>query len=100
MLPRNFQQHGFEKDMFYYLKQILLITAGMIFCNKYIFVYDYTGLGSPEGIAIDYVSRNIFFTDSKLDTLEVSRLDGSFRKTLFNTDMVNPRAIVLDPSQG
>ncbi|PVD26094.1 hypothetical protein C0Q70_13762 [Pomacea canaliculata] len=58
------------------------------------------GLGSPEGIAIDYVSRNIFFTDSKLDTLEVSRLDGSFRKTLFNTDMVNPRAIVLDPSQG
>lgn len=59
-----------------------------------------TGLGSPEGIAVDYVSRNIYYTDSKLDTLGVARFDGTSRKTLYNTDMLNPRAIVLDVSRG
>ncbi|XP_076463392.1 nidogen-1-like [Babylonia areolata] len=59
-----------------------------------------TGLGSPEGLAIDPVSRVMYYTDSKLDEVGAALLDGSYRKTLFNTDMVNPRAIVLDSSRG
>lgn len=59
-----------------------------------------TDLGSPEGIAVDTVSRNLYFTDSKLDIVAAARLDGSSRKTLFNTDMVNPRAIVVDITGG
>ncbi|CAL1530382.1 unnamed protein product [Lymnaea stagnalis] len=59
-----------------------------------------SGLKSPEGIAVDFSARNIFFTDSELDTLQVTRLDGSHLKTLVSTDMVNPRAIVLDINRG
>ncbi|BFZ12302.1 hypothetical protein BsWGS_15341 [Bradybaena similaris] len=59
-----------------------------------------TGLKSPEGVAIDFVARNLFYTDSELDILQVARLDGSNKKTLVSTDMVNPRAIVLDVNRG
>lgn len=57
-------------------------------------------LQSPEGLAIDYVSRLLFWTDSMRDTVEVSRLDGSHRRVLFDSDLVNPRPIVTDPTYG
>ncbi|XP_048259530.1 nidogen-1-like [Haliotis rufescens] len=59
-----------------------------------------TGLVSPEGVAIDYISRNLYYTDSELDVVGVAKLDGSDQKTLFSSDIVNPRSIVLDPRRG
>lgn len=60
----------------------------------------YSDLESPEGIAIDHVSRLLFWTDSMRDTVEVSKRDGSHRRVLFDTDLVNPRAIVANPVYG
>jgi len=60
----------------------------------------YVGLGSPEGVAVDWVSKNLYWTDSGTDRIEVSRLDGTHHKTLFSDDLVNPRAIVVDPVRG
>ncbi|KAG5278483.1 hypothetical protein AALO_G00099490 [Alosa alosa] len=57
-------------------------------------------LGSPEGIAIDHLSRLMFWTDSMMDRIEVSKLDGSHRRVLFDEDLVNPRPIVADPING
>lgn len=57
-------------------------------------------LESPEGIAVDHASRLLFWTDSLRDTVEVSKLDGSQRRVLFHTDLVNPRAIVTNPGYG
>lgn len=59
-----------------------------------------TDLGSPEGIAIDHLSRNMYWTDSTNDRIEVSRLDGQHRRVFFDTDLVNPRAIIADPVNG
>ncbi|XP_063296068.1 nidogen-2 [Pelobates fuscus] len=59
-----------------------------------------TGLMSTEGLAIDYLRRTMFWTDSGLDKIESSRLDGSDRKVLFDTQLVNPRAITVDPVRG
>ncbi|XP_053330281.1 nidogen-2 [Spea bombifrons] len=59
-----------------------------------------TGLMSTEGLAIDYLRRMMFWTDSGLDKIESSRLDGSERKVLFDTQLVNPRAITVDPIRG
>lgn len=59
-----------------------------------------TDLGSPEGIAIDHLSRNMYWTDSVSDRIEVSTLDGQHRHVLFDTDLVNPRAIIADPANG
>lgn len=57
-------------------------------------------LESPEGLALDHLSRLLFWTDSLRDTVEVSRLDGSQRRVLFRTELVNPRAIVANPVHG
>lgn len=57
-------------------------------------------LGSPEGIALDHLGRNLFWTDSRLDRIEVAKLDGSQRRVLFETDLVNPRGIVTDSVRG
>uniref|UniRef100_A0A3Q0SFY4 Nidogen 1 n=1 Tax=Amphilophus citrinellus TaxID=61819 RepID=A0A3Q0SFY4_AMPCI len=57
-------------------------------------------LQSPEGIAIDHVARLLFWTDSMRDTIEVSKLDGSHRSVLFDTDLINPRPIITNPSYG
>lgn len=57
-------------------------------------------LGSPEGIALDHLGRNLFWTDSRLDRIEVAKLDGTQRRVLFETDLVNPRGIVTDPMRG
>ncbi|KAK6191563.1 hypothetical protein SNE40_003218 [Patella caerulea] len=59
-----------------------------------------TDLSSPEGIAIDFVSRNLYFTDSGLDIIGVTKLDGSERTSLFKDNLENPRAIAVDPSRG
>lgn len=53
---------------------------------------------SPEGIAIDSISRRIYWTDSVKDTIEVASLDDpKMRTVLINKKLVNPRGIAVDP---
>ncbi|KAM5129328.1 nidogen-2 [Mantella aurantiaca] len=59
-----------------------------------------TDLMSPEGLAIDYLRKAMFWTDSGTDKIETSRLDGAGRRTLFDTNLVNPRAITVDAVRG
>ncbi|KAL0602475.1 Nidogen-2, partial [Plecturocebus cupreus] len=59
-----------------------------------------SGLISPEGLAIDHIRRTMYWTDSVLDKIEKAQLDGSERRVLFHTDLVNPRAIAVDPIRG
>ena len=58
------------------------------------------GLSRPEGIAIDWVTKKIYWTDSNLKLIEVVNLDGTERSVLFWEDLDQPRAIVVDPSHG
>ena len=58
------------------------------------------GLGSPEGIAVDWVSRLVFWTDSTLKRLEVAKLDGSLRKVLLDKNIKNPCGIAVNPELG
>lgn len=71
----------------------------MLFILRFCFLF-LPDLESPEGIALDHLGRVIFWTDSQLDRIEVARLDGSQRRVLFDTNLVNPRAIVADPMRG
>lgn len=59
-----------------------------------------TDLGSPEGITIDHLGRTMFWTDSMKDRIEVASLDGSQRRVIINSDLVNPRAVIADPPNG
>ena len=58
------------------------------------------GLMRPEGIAIDWVTEKIYWTDSHLKLIEVVNLDGTQRSVLFWDNLDQPRAIIVDPSHG
>ena len=55
---------------------------------------------TPNGIAVDFIARNLYWTDEGSNRIEVSQLDGSFRKTLVYSDLWDPLDIVLDVEKG
>ena len=57
-------------------------------------------VAEADGIAVDWIARNLYWTDTGSNRIEVSRLDGSARKVLVSDGLDQPRAIVLDPVNG
>ncbi|XP_014443613.1 low-density lipoprotein receptor-related protein 8 [Tupaia chinensis] len=57
-------------------------------------------LHSPEGLAVDWVHKHIYWTDSGNKTISVATVDGRRRCTLFSQDLSEPRAIAVDPLRG
>ncbi|XP_068084350.1 prolow-density lipoprotein receptor-related protein 1 [Anabrus simplex] len=57
-------------------------------------------LRNADGLAVDWVARNLYWCDKGLDTIEVSKLNGSYRKVLINQGLQEPRAIALHPAMG
>lgn len=54
----------------------------------------------PEGIAVDWVGRNLYWTDTGTDRIEVIRLNGTSRSVLVCENLDEPRAIIVDPEEG
>uniref|UniRef100_A0A8C7YW91 Low-density lipoprotein receptor-related protein 5 n=1 Tax=Oryzias sinensis TaxID=183150 RepID=A0A8C7YW91_9TELE len=57
------------------------------------------GLDSPDGLACDWLSKKLYWTDSETNRIEVANLNGTSRKVLFWMDLDQPRAIALNPAQ-
>lgn len=55
---------------------------------------------TPDGIAIDWVAKKMYWTDGGYNLIEVAELNGSNRLTLFSSGLDEPRAIVVDPFYG
>ena len=49
---------------------------------------------------MDWIARNLYWTDTKTDTIDASRLDGSLRAVVISSGLDSPRAISLDPKYG
>lgn len=62
--------------------------------------------GTPHAIAIDWISRNIFWTNSKRNSIEVIKMDGDIhhRTTILtktvDVDIGDPIALCAEPSRG
>ena len=53
-----------------------------------------------NGIAVDYMSRLLFYTDSGKDRIVLLTLDGTQEKIVVNSSLDEPKAIELDPVYG
>lgn len=58
------------------------------------------GLGAPEDLAVDWLTGNIYFTDSELRHIGVCTNDGNHCVVLINEDIHKPRGIALNPVEG
>ena len=57
-------------------------------------------MGRAEGLAVDWLSGNIYWTDAKKSVIEVASKDGYYRYALFSGLVNMPHALVLDPPAG
>lgn len=57
-------------------------------------------LAGKDGLAVDWISKNLYWCDKMKDTIEVSKLNGLYRKVLIKDNLQEPRAIVLNPYDG
>lgn len=53
----------------------------------------------PDDVAVDWISRKIYWSDAGLDTIEVAELDGTSGLVLVNTSLDEPRGIAVDPTE-
>ena len=53
-----------------------------------------------EGFAVDWVGRNIYWTDAVKHVIEMATADGRYRRTLITQLKGSPKSLVLDPAQG
>ena len=53
-----------------------------------------------DGLACEWESELLYWTDYLFERIEVAKIDGSYRKTLFTTEVYNPRGIAVDPKSG
>ncbi|CAG0883349.1 unnamed protein product [Darwinula stevensoni] len=58
-----------------------------------------TDIHNPDGLAVDWIGRNLYWCDRSTKTIEVSTLKGLYRKVLIQTGLREPRAIALHPDK-
>lgn len=56
-----------------------------------------SGLSSPEDLAIDWITKNIYFTDSEMKHIGVCSYDGLHCTIVLNKYVNKPRGIALNP---
>uniref|UniRef100_A0A9L0IKU4 Low-density lipoprotein receptor-related protein 2 n=1 Tax=Equus asinus TaxID=9793 RepID=A0A9L0IKU4_EQUAS len=57
-------------------------------------------IAQPDGLAVDWVGRHIYWSDAKSQRIEVAKLDGRYRKWLISTQLDQPAAVVVNPKLG
>ncbi|XP_061406856.1 low-density lipoprotein receptor-related protein 6-like [Lethenteron reissneri] len=60
----------------------------------------WTEVQHPDGLAVDWIARNLYWSDTGTDHIEVARLNGSSRQVLVSEDLQEPRALALHPLAG
>lgn len=59
-----------------------------------------TNLSLPDGVAVDWIADNIYWTNTGNKIIEVARIDGSSRRTVIAKDLEDPRSVAVYPGKG
>jgi len=51
----------------------------------------------PRGIAVDWSGQRLYWADAGSHEIAMCLLDGTQRRTLFNTNLQDVNALVVDP---
>ena len=52
------------------------------------------------GMAVDWVTKKLYFTNEEANHVSVSRYDGKYRRVLVSHGLDRPRGIAVLPSRG
>ena len=61
---------------------------------------DVSSVPFPEGIAVDWISSKLYWTDAKRDAIYVGDLRNGRKVTIIEGKIDSPKAIVVSPSTG
>ena len=83
-----------------YWTDVTVRTISRAFRNGTGYELLFNDIGVADGLTIDLAGGNLYWTSTTHNTVETSKLDGSFRKTLVNYNLDEPRDIIVDPIGG
>ncbi|GCB72649.1 hypothetical protein scyTo_0002111 [Scyliorhinus torazame] len=63
-------------------------------------VVHHTGQTIPDGLAVDWIGKNLYWCDKTKLTIEVSKLNGLYQTILVNTGLKTPKHLAIDPRIG
>ena len=71
------------------------ISDGCFWLNQFCVLYLVLGLKNPDGIAYDWITGFLYWTDAQENT--VNRLKNKVKEILVHEGLDEPRAIALNP---
>lgn len=79
---------------------LIVFVLFLYFLDEVVEVFVNIEVYHPDGIAVDWLSRNLYWTDTGSDLIQVAKLTDFTRKVIISKGLDEPRAIVLDPLKG
>ena len=92
-------EYDWVEDRVYWTDVTLKIIC-RAFRNGTGFEVLFDDIGVADGLTIDLAGRQLYWTSTTNNTVESSKLDGSFRRTLVRWNLDEPRDIIVDPIGG
>ena len=89
------QEHVYWADQ----RERALKSAALSKPDSYNFISRLKFRARPDDVAVDWISRKIYWTDAGFDTIEVAELDGTSGLVLVNTSLFEPRGVAVDPTE-
>ena len=73
----------------------ILVSELLIKC-----IYPIIDITEVNGLSVDWLSRHLYWTDSRKHTIEMADYDGNNRRVLLDTLLYIPRSIHVDSQHG